>query len=126
MRFITVNLSNKEIVETEFDQSNYGYFGGRGLIAQFLTDYCDPTCDPLGPDNPLIFTTGYFAGTPLSTSNRLSIGAKSPLTGGIKESNSGGTMARRMTDHKIKVIMFTGQSPDWVYCYVDKNGEVHL
>ncbi|MBQ3387433.1 MAG: hypothetical protein IJG53_08950 [Eggerthellaceae bacterium] len=126
MRFITVDLATKEITETEFHQEDYGYFGGRGIVAKLLTEYCDPTCDPLGPDNVLIFTTGFFSGTILSTSNRLSIGCKSPLTGGIKESNSGGTMARRLTDHKIKVIMFKNQSPDWVYAYVDKEGQLHL
>ena len=126
MRFITVDLATREITETEFHQEDYGYFGGRGIVAKLMTEYCDPACDALGPDNILIFTTGYFAGTNLSTANRLSIGGKSPLTGGIKESNSGGTMSRRMTDHKIKVIMFKNQSPDWVYCYVDKQGQVHL
>ncbi len=126
MRFITVNLSTKEITEIEFNQAEWGYFGGRGIVAKLLTDYVDPGVDALGPDNPLIYTTGYFSGTILSTSNRLSIGAKSPLTGGIKESNSGGTMARRLTDHQIKIIMFTGQSEDWVYCYIDKNGKVFL
>ena len=126
MRFITVNLKTREITEKEFNQEEYGYFGGRGIVAKIMTDMVDPTIDALGPENPLIFTTGYFAGTALSTANRLSIGGKSPLTGGIKESNSGGTMSRRMTDHRIKVLMFTEQSDDWVYCYVDKEGQVHL
>ena len=64
---------------------------GASLIALSL-NYRNPLCDPLGPDNPLIFATGYFSGTILTTSNRLSIGTKSPLTGGIKESNSGGML----------------------------------
>ena len=126
MKSLRINLSTGLIEEEKFDQREYGYFGGRGLIARFLTDYCDPQCDALGPNNPLIFTTGYFSGTILTTSNRLSIGAKSPLTGGIKESNSGGTMARRMTDHEIKAIFFTGQSADWVYLYIDKQGRAQL
>lgn len=126
MRIIKVNLTDRTIEESEFRQSDYGFFGGRGLVAKFLTDYCDPLCDALGPENPLIFTTGYFTGTILPTSNRLSVGAKSPLTGGIKESNSGGTFARRMTDHQIKVIMFQGQSPDWVYLYINKEGQPEL
>ena len=123
MRIIKVDLTHRVITEEAFDQKDYGFLGGRGLVAKFLTDYCDPTCDPLGPENPLLFTTGYFSGTILTTSNRLSIGAKSPLTGGIKESNSGGTLARRMTDHQIKLIMFQGQSEDWVYLYIDKEGK---
>lgn len=126
MRIIKVDLSTRTIGEEEFNQADYGFFGGRGLISSFLSKYVDPTCDPLGPDNPLIFTTDYFSGTILSSSNRLSIGAKSPLTGGIKESNAGGTMASRMTGHQIKVIMFTGQSDSWVYLYIDKSGQPHL
>ncbi len=126
MRIIKIDLTGGSIREEEFRQADYGFLGGRGLVAKFLTDYCDPTCDALGPDNPLIFTTGLFTGTILTASNRLSIGAKSPLTGGIKESNSGGTVARRMTDHEIKLIMFTGQAPEWTYLYIDKEGRPHL
>lgn len=126
MRIIKVNLTEMTITEEPFNQKDYGFYGGRGLVAKFLTDYCDPTCDALGPNNPLIFTTGYFTGTVLPASNRLSIGAKSPLTGGIKESNSGGTVARRMTDHQIKVIMFEGQAPEWTYLYIDKQGNPQL
>ena len=63
MKILKVDLTNRQIHEEEFHQKDYGFFGGRGLIARFLTDYCDPTCDPLGPDNPLIFATGYFSGT---------------------------------------------------------------
>ena len=126
MKILKVDLSNRQIHEEEFRQQDYGFFGGRGLVARFLTDYCDPTCDPLGPDNPLIFATGYFSGTILTTSNRLSIGAKSPLTGGIKESNSGGNVARAMTDQGVKLIMVEGQSSDWVYLYIDPEGNAQL
>ncbi len=122
MKFVKVHLDTRVIEEEDFIQQDYGFFGGRGLIAQILTDFCDPTCDPLGPDNPLVFTTGYFSGTSLSSSNRLSVGAKSPLTGTIKESNSGGTFSRRMTEQGLKVVMFLGQAPDWVIVHVDERG----
>lgn len=125
-RILRVDLTNKEIKEEVFHQADHGFFGGRGLVAEFMTKYVDPQCDALGPDNKLIFTTGYFSGTKVPASNRLSIGGKSPLTGGIKESNSGGTFARRMTDHKIKLIMFEGQSEDWVYLYINKDGQAEL
>jgi aldehyde:ferredoxin oxidoreductase len=52
-----------------------------------------PTCDPLGPENKLIFAPGLLSGTALVNTSRISVGAKSPLTGGIKESNAGGTVA---------------------------------
>ena len=122
LKFVKVHLDTQTIEEEEFDQRDYGFFGGRGLVARLLSDYCDPTCDPLGPDNPLIFTTGYFAGTALSSSGRLSVGAKSPLTGTIKESNSGGTFARRMVEQGLKVVMFLGQASDWLIVHVDEQG----
>src|SRR4030042_14641 len=64
--------------------------GGRGLLARILLDELDATCDPLGSGNKLIFAPGLLVGHMLSSTDRISIGAKSPLTGGIKESNAGG------------------------------------
>ncbi len=126
MRQINIDLKTGEIQEKPWDQKEYGFFGGRGIVAKYLTDHVDPTIDPLSSDNPLLLTTGYFTGTNVSSANRLSFGAKSPLTGGIKESNAGGTMARRLTDHQIKLIVFENQSDSWVYLYIDKEGQLHF
>jgi len=126
-RILRVDLKTKTIKEEEFDQTKHGFFGGRGLVAETLTKEVNPKCDALGPDNKLLFCTGYFSGTKVPASNRLSIGAKSPLTGGIKESNSGGTFARRMTDHKIKEIIIENQSEnEWLYLYINKDGNAEL
>src|SRR5512142_345094 len=62
--------------------------GGRGLLARILLDEVDARCDPLGPDNKLVFAPGLLVGHMLSSTDRISIGAKSPLTLGIKESNA--------------------------------------
>jgi aldehyde:ferredoxin oxidoreductase len=71
-----------------------------------MTDNVDPNVDRLGKDNPLnFFTTGLFAGSNLPSCNRLSVGAKSPLTGTIKEANAGGTVAAAMAQHGIKMII---------------------
>ena len=64
--------------------------GGRGLIARIMVDEVDATCDPLGAGNKLIFTPGLLVGHILSSTDRISVGGKSPLTGGIKEANAGG------------------------------------
>ena len=58
--------------------------GGRGLLAQVLLDEIDPACSPLGPGNKLVFASGLLVGHMLSSCDRISIGAKSPLTRGIK------------------------------------------
>ncbi|MGQ9517040.1 MAG: aldehyde ferredoxin oxidoreductase N-terminal domain-containing protein, partial [Anaerolineae bacterium] len=70
--------------------------GGRHFIATFLSQGVDPGLAPLGSENPLIFATGPLAGWPISCAGRLSVGGKSPLTGGIKESNAGGELANAL------------------------------
>ncbi len=67
--------------------------GGRLLTGQLVTEHVPPTANPLGPDNILALAAGPLAGMRVSTGGRLSIGAKSPLTRGIKESNAGGMAA---------------------------------
>jgi aldehyde:ferredoxin oxidoreductase len=83
----------------------YEMLGGRGLISQLLLDEIDPTCDPLGEENKLIIAPGLLGGTKVSTSGRISIGAKSPLTGGIKEANSGGVVGRQLSRLGIKAVI---------------------
>jgi aldehyde:ferredoxin oxidoreductase len=70
-----------------------------------------PTCDPLGPENKLIFAPGLLSGTALVNTSRISVGAKSPLTGGIKESNAGGTVAAALGKLGVTAIIFEGQAP---------------
>jgi len=67
-----------------------------------INEEVPPKCDPLGPDNKLIFAPGILSGTPLVNTSRLSIGAKSPLTGTIKESNVGGTVAAALGVRVLK------------------------
>lgn len=83
--------------------------GGRGLTSFFINSEVPPMCDPLGPENKLIFAPGYLSGTPLVNSSRLSIGAKSPLTGGIKESNVGGTVASDLGHIGISAVIIEGK-----------------
>ncbi|MDY6827029.1 MAG: aldehyde ferredoxin oxidoreductase C-terminal domain-containing protein [Bacillota bacterium] len=124
---IRVNMSELTTAEEPLKEE-YMLIGGRGLVARILTDEVEPTCEPLGPENKLIFCTSIFAGMGVSTGNRLSVGCKSPLTGGIKESSSGGTVGSYMADHGIKVIIIEDQ-PDqegpWVV-HVNSAGRVSL
>ena len=71
--------------------------GGRGLLARILLDEVDAKCEPLGPGNKLIFAPGLLVGHMLSSTDRISVGGKSPLTGGIKEFNAGGRTGLHMT-----------------------------
>ena len=79
--------------------------GGRGLLARILLDEMDATCEPLGPNNKLVFAPGLLVGHMLSASDRLSAGAKSPLTGGFRESNCGGSTGLHMTNMGIRALI---------------------
>ena len=86
--------------------------GGRALTSAIVAKEVPPTCDPLGPRNKLVFAPGLLAGTPCAQSGRLSAGAKSPLTGGIKESNAGGTAAQNLSRLQIKAFIIEGKPAD--------------
>ncbi|MGI9950919.1 aldehyde ferredoxin oxidoreductase C-terminal domain-containing protein [Moorellaceae bacterium AZ2] len=101
---LVVNMKNLTVEKEPLDEE-YRELGGRALIAQYLIKNVPPQCDPLGSQNHLIFCTTLFAGTQLTTAHRMSVGGKSPLTGGIKESNVGGYAASLLADHGIKMIV---------------------
>jgi aldehyde:ferredoxin oxidoreductase len=91
--------------------------GGRGLLARILLDEVDAKCDPLGPGNKLIFAPGLLVGHMLSSTDRISVGGKSPLTGGIKESNAGGRTGLHMTHMGIHALIIEDQPSEdsfWV------------
>lgn len=79
--------------------------GGRGLLARILLDEVDATCDPLGLGNKLIFAPGLLVGHMLSSTDRISVGGKSPLTGGVKEANAGGRTGLHMAHMGIKALI---------------------
>jgi aldehyde:ferredoxin oxidoreductase len=97
---------------------------GRYLIAKTLLEKGAAAVDPLSPENPLIFSAGPFAGTTFSNANRTSVGCKSPLTGGVKEANGGGTFGYAMGQLKIAGFTLVGASPQWVVLHFKKDGGV--
>ncbi len=98
--------------------------GGRGLLARILVDEAEPTCVPLGPGNKLIFAPGLLVGHMLSSCDRISIGGKSPLTGGIKESNAGGSTGLAMAYLGIKALIIEGRpaAPGWWVLHLSREG----
>jgi aldehyde:ferredoxin oxidoreductase len=87
----------------------YAQLGGRGLTSRILLEEIPPTCDALGPHNKLIFAPGLLGGAGVTTAGRLSIGGKSPLTGGVKEANAGGTAGDLIGRLDLKAIIIEGQ-----------------
>jgi len=106
-RFIRVDMTSKNVEIGECPEK-YAGLAGRGLTSTFVANEVKPTCHPLGKNNKLIFAPGYLTGSGAANSGRLSCGAKSPLTGGIKESNTGGTFSQKMARMGIKAIAFEG------------------
>ena len=86
--------------------------GGRGLTSTIVAAEVDPECHPLGPNNKMVFAPGLLSGTPAANSGRNSLGGKSPLTGGIKESNVGGTSAQIFAKLGVKALIIEGIPED--------------
>ncbi|TWH79448.1 aldehyde ferredoxin oxidoreductase family protein [Sedimentibacter saalensis] len=123
MKIYRVNMS-KLSFSIEDVPERWNTLGGRGLTSTIISEEVDPACNPLGSKNKLVFAPGLFAGTKAANSGRLSVGAKSPLTGGIKESNSGGTAAQRLAKLGVKALIIEGMPMDdkWYTIHVHKDG----
>ncbi|MEP0804280.1 MAG: aldehyde ferredoxin oxidoreductase [Chloroflexota bacterium] len=98
--------------------------GGRGLIARILVDEVDAACDPLGGGNKLIFAPGLLVGHMLSSTDRISIGGKSPLTGGVKEANAGGRTGLHMATMGIHALLIEDmpEDGDWWVLHLSLSG----
>jgi aldehyde:ferredoxin oxidoreductase len=95
------------------------YIGGRGLGIYYLAKEVDPTCDPLAPENKVLMTTGPLTGTAAPTGARYMVTTKSPLTGAITCSNSGGFFPPELKKTGHDAIIFEGKSPQPVYLWVN-------
>jgi len=119
-KYLHINLNDKSVDIEDFSGEAV-IRAGRNLIVRTLLERDLAGVDPLSPENPLIFSAGPFAGTNFSNANRISVGCKSPLTGGIKESNSGGTFAFAMGQLEIAGFTLNGASDDWVVIRITKD-----
>lgn len=97
----------------------HDYLGQRGLATKYLVEETDPKVDPLSPDNKFIMATGPLTGTMASTGGRYSIITKSPLTGAIACSNSGGFFGAELKSAGWDMIIFEGRAPHPVYLYIE-------
>ncbi len=109
---------------TEAVPDEWAGLGGRGLTSTVVAKEVPPTCEPLGKYNKLIFSPGLLTGTAAANSGRLSAGFKSPLTGGIKEANAGGTAAQNLTRLAIKAVIIEGipKEDTWYSIHINKDG----
>jgi len=108
-KILWVDLSTGEITEEFPDESLYrDYLGGYGIGAKYLYERMKPGVDPLGPENILGFMSGVLTGTPAIVGTRYQVIAKSPLTGGIGDANSGGDFGPYMKFAGIDGVFFYG------------------
>jgi aldehyde:ferredoxin oxidoreductase len=122
-RYLDIDLERRTINSRELHGEDI-VKAGRYLIAKTLLELGAATVDPLSPQNPLIFSAGPFAGSSFSNANRTSVGCKSPLTGGIKEANGGGSFSYGLGQLRIAGFTLHGASPDWVVLHFKKDGDI--
>jgi aldehyde:ferredoxin oxidoreductase len=107
-RILRVNMNTLE-AKYEDLPGDYAALGGRGMTSTIVSKEVPPTCNPLGPHNKLVFAPGIVTGTAAPSSGRLSVGGKSPLTGGIKEANAGTPFAQMLARMRIGAIIVEGK-----------------
>jgi aldehyde:ferredoxin oxidoreductase len=105
------------------EESEYAGLGGRALTSKIISSEVPPLCHALGEENKLVIAPGLLSGTAAAISGRLSVGCKSPLTGGIKESNAGGQAGQVLAriGYSAIVLEGTSASEDLYKIVVDKN-----
>ena len=121
--YYDIRLSDRNITKRELEGEAI-VKAGRYFIAKTLLELGAATVDPLSPANPLIFSAGPFAGTSFSNANRTSVGCKSPLTGGVKEANGGGSFSYGLGQQKIAGFTLLDASPTWVVIHFKKDGTI--
>ncbi len=119
-KILRVNLTTG-VVKSEPLNTNWAraYIGSRGLAAKYLTTEVDPKVDPLSEGNKIYFTTGPLTGTMASTGGRYTVSTKSPLTGAIACSNSGGYFGAEMKMAGWDMVAVEGKSAKPVYLYIN-------
>jgi len=109
---------------SEEPMGGYEGMGGRGLTSAIVSKEVPPLCHPLGADNKLVIAPGLLSGTIATMSGRISVGCKSPLTGGIKEANAGGQAAQVLARLGYAAIVLEGKpKDDTLYkIFINKDG----
>ena len=111
MKILRVDIKNEKITFENLEEE-WKFIGGSAFIAKIMNKEVPPATDPLGPENLFIIAVGPLAGTGAPQLGRISVGAKSPLTLGIKEANSGGPAGQILDRLGIRAIVVQGSPCD--------------
>jgi len=125
-RFLRIDLSSGRIKEERIPEETLrDFIGGRGLGVKLLYDELEPGIDPLSPENKIVILTGPVTGTPAPESGRWCSVTKSPLTGTIHDSHSGGDFGPYLKFSGVDGVIFEGASEKPVYLWIE-NGNAEL
>ena len=117
---LRINLSDRRVTREPLERKLCeDYVGGRGLTSYLLYREMDPAIDPLGPENKLMFGAGPLTGTGAVAASRYVVVCKSPLTGTIACSNSGGFFGPEMKFAGYDAIIFEGKAQKPVYVWIN-------
>ena len=122
LKILRVNLTTRKVTTEDVDPKiARDFLGGRGWAIHYMYKEMDPMADPLGPENMLIFATGPLTATPAPTGNRYMVVTKSPLTGALAHSNSGGEFPTWMKRTGFDMFIFEGKASEPVYVLVNED-----
>ncbi|MBW1650089.1 MAG: aldehyde ferredoxin oxidoreductase family protein [Deltaproteobacteria bacterium] len=125
-KILRVDLSEEKIITENLDPKiAKDFIGGRGIGIYYLLKEMEPKCDPLSRENMLIMATGPLTGTMAPTGSRYMITTKSPLTGAVTCSNSGGDFPTELKKSGFDGIIIKGKADKPVYLYI-KDGNAEL
>lgn len=112
-KILRINMSGAAGPEIKTDTMGaYAGLGGRAMTSTIIAREVPPTCHPLSAENKLVIAPGILSGTLAAMSGRISVGCKSPLTGGIKEANSGGQPSQMLARLGYAAIVLEGKPRD--------------
>lgn len=126
-KILRINMSDLS-VKWEDVKEEWKHLGGRGMTSSIVAEEVPPLCEPLGPYNKLVIAPGLVTGSTAPSVGRLSVGAKSPLTRGIKEANAGGRTPHKLARAGVKALIIEGDRQDkskW-YNIILKKGDVQI
>ena len=124
-KILRINMSHSGEPQTTIESIGaYAGLGGRGLTSLVVAKEVDPACHPLSATNKLVIAPGMLSGTSGAMTGRISVGCKSPLTGGIKEANAGGQAAQVMARLGYAAIIIEGKpaNEDLYKIFINKDG----
>ncbi len=112
-KILRINLSGPDGPSIQTDSlGDYAGLGGRAMTSAVVAKEVPPTCHPLSAENKLVIAPGLLSGSAAAMSGRISVGCKSPLTGGIKESNAGGQPSQMLARLGYAAVILEGKPAD--------------